>query len=238
MRRLLLITLFISIPIALLAQGYEPRANGQIVRHNYYSLSYIEEHEQAEWVYYSLVPAMMSGVAKRRDDFRADPKVKSGSAELSDYRGSGYDRGHICPAADMSFSTTAMSESFFLSNMSPQHPSFNRGRWKSLEEAVRGWAFKTDTLYVVSGPIFSDNIETIGKGVTVPGYYYKAIYSPRKGQMIGFVMPNRKISEPLSDFVCSVDWVEELTGLDLFHQLPDSIERRLESETNITHWPL
>ena len=99
----------------------------QVVKHTAFWLSYSEPHEQAEWVYYILTPERVSGTEKRKNNFRADPAVLTGSATLADYKGSGYDRGHLCPAADNTHTKEAMSESFFMSNMSPQEPGFNRG---------------------------------------------------------------------------------------------------------------
>lgn len=187
--------LLFIIPILLHAQ-YEPKATGELIRHTYYSLDYNEQHEQPNWVYYRLTYDMIKGLASRADDFRADAAVSTGSAELEDYRGSGYDRGHLCPAADMKLNKEAMSETFFLSNMSPQNQSFNRGKWADLEAEFRSFIRdESDTLYIVTGPVFADNKGGIGKNqVTVPGFYYKAAYCPKRG-MIGYVMPNRKISE-------------------------------------------
>ena len=100
--------------------------------------------------------------------------VTTGSAHSSDYTKSGYDRGHLCPAADMDFNPVAMEESFFMSNISPQAPEFNRGIWKDLETEVRNWAKKEKKIYVVTGPVFRDNKGTIGEDkVTVPGYFFK-----------------------------------------------------------------
>lgn len=231
-----LFSLFISQVI--LSQSYVPRPlKGEVVYHESYSLSYVEKHEQAEWVYYKLTPAMVQGGFGRTDDFRQDPLVRSGSASLSDYKGSGYDRGHLAPAGDMKFSYASMSESFYMSNMSPQFPSFNRGGWKKLETQIRAWADSQGDLFVVTGPVFRDNRGEIGSnGVTVPGYYYKVVYAPEREEMIGFLMPNEKINGSLESYAKSVDWIESLTGLDFFYQLDDQQEIALESKTDIKAW--
>lgn len=117
-----------------------------------------------------------------------------------------------------------------MSNMSPQAPSLNRGKWKSLEEQVRKWAKTKGEIYVVTGPVFKDNLGTIGEGVTIPGYYYKVIYDPKAERMFAAVMPNRKIAEDISYFAVSVDSVEALTGLDFFADLPDELENRIEAK--------
>ncbi len=218
------------------AQSYLPTATGQIVEHTYYTLSYVEEHEQPEWVYYTITPQSLSGSAKRTDDFRVDNKVATQSATLADYKGSGYDRGHLCPAASMSQNAEAISESFYMSNMSPQAPSFNRGAWKYLEERVRDLAWQDSLLHVVTGPIFTDPIGKIGPNeVTVPSYYYKVLYSPKKGEMVGFVMQNCKLDEPLDSYAVSIDEVESLTGLDLFAEVDDTLQEA-ESQFDLSKW--
>ena len=210
---------------------YEPKHSGQLIRHTYYSLDYNAKHKQPNWVYYRLTYNMINGKVKRLDDFRPDPAVSSGSATLADYKGSCYDRGHLCPAADMKISEQAMSETFFLSNMSPQFPPFNRGKWSDLEKLVRSYIKDiSDTIYIVTGPVFISNKGSIGKSnVTVPGFYYKAIYSPKRGG-IGFLMPNVKIELPLKTWVVSIDLIETLTGIDFFYQLDDKTENRIESQ--------
>ena len=124
-------------------------SKNQIVHHTYYSLSYSEEHEQPEWVFYEIKNERILGLVQRANNFRKDDKISSNSSSLHDYKGSGYDRGHLVPAGDMSFSSTAMSESFLMSNMSPQYPSFNRGVWKKLESLVRKWG-TTKSIYVAT----------------------------------------------------------------------------------------
>lgn len=134
-----------------------PRPGDQIVEHFAITLSYDESHEVAAWVAHTLSRDLLrnrgSGV-ERTDDFRADPAVATGSASPADYRGSGFDRGHLAPAADFSWSVQAMSESFYMSNIAPQSPALNRGVWKRLETAVRREAERDGVLHVVSGPIF------------------------------------------------------------------------------------
>jgi len=214
----------------------EPVSNGEIIRHTYYTLSYSEENEQAAWVYYQLSSAINNGTQDRTDDFRADPKVSTGSASLSDYKGSGFDRGHLCPAGDMTQNKTAMSETFFLSNMSPQVAGFNRGIWSSLEDQVRKWANEYQTIYVVTGPIFNNNLGIIGPGeVTVPGYYYKVIFDG-KDKMIGLILPNASSSKSMDQFVVTVDQIELQTGIDFFPGINDQLENQLEANTEWNTW--
>jgi endonuclease G len=211
---------------------------GQVVKHTYYVLSYSEVDEQPEWVYYKLTASFVNGPVSRTDDFRPDPEVSTGSAQLYDYKGSGYDRGHLCPAGDMKLSREAMSETFYMSNMSPQEPSFNRGIWKNLEATVRNWAVREGEIYVVTGGILSGAKGKIGtNGVTVPKYYYKVVYDPAGEQkMIALILPNQKGTQPLQSYVVSVDKVEQLTGIDFFPELPDDLENKLERSSNAALW--
>ena len=220
----------------IIESNYEPTSNGEIIKHTYYSLAYSEENEQAFWVYYELTPELINGTQSRTNDFRTDPLVSTESASLDDYKSSGYDRGHLCPAGDMTLNRTSMSESFYLSNMSPQVAGFNRGIWRSLETQVREWALEFSKLYVVTGPIFEDNIDTIGiNNVTVPGYYYKVLYDGNN-KMIGLILPNASSSNSLNQFVVSVDQIEQKTGIDFFSGLNDDLENQLEGSVNTTGW--
>ncbi len=208
---------------------YEPTATGEFIEHTYYCLDYNEQHEQANWVYYSLKPENITGEAERSNTFRIDPKVSTKSASTSDYTKSGYDRGHLCPAADMSHNETAMRESFYMSNMSPQAPSLNRGRWKSLEELVRDWCKDKGELHITVGGVLKDGLPQIGaNGVSVPDGYYKVIYSVSDGEMIGFVMPNQKLDGDVKSYATTIDEVEALIGIDLFPQLDQSKESKVD----------
>jgi endonuclease G len=237
-----LIALLLLIANALAIAGsvdYLPIPSDNLVKHTYYCLSYNEKFEQANWVYYTLTDKMVNGGGEERSNkFKVDLLVSSGSAKSSDYTKSGYDRGHLCPAADMGFSPISMEESFLMSNISPQAPDFNRGIWKELETEVRKWAKKEHKIYVVTGPVFKDNKGAIGADqVLVPGYFFKIIYEETGDpKIIAFVFPNRKSDRPLTDFVVPVDEAEKLTGFDFFSQLPDELENKLESRVDFSEW--
>lgn len=212
--------------------------NDTIINHAGYSVSYNHKYRQANWVAYQLTKLETTKLFERADRFKADPLIK-GTDNSIDYEKSGYDRGHLAPAADMSYSEITMLESFYYSNMSPQVPGFNRGIWKKLEEQTRSWAIEYDSLYIVVGPIFSDSMKTIGSHkVAVPISYYKVILDDHKGKekMIGFVMKNESSSNNLKYFVVSIDSVEALTGLDFFTLLDDSSEDKMESTIVIDKW--
>lgn len=195
---------------------YIPSNNGQVVKHTEYTLSYIEEHEQPEWVAYMLTEYEVKLTLDRTDDFRVDPLITTGSATVDDYKNSGYDKGHLSPAADNRISKTVMSECFYMSNMSPQVPQFNRGIWSKLEEQVRTWAIKFDTVYVITGPILEEGLPKIGpSGVSVPEYYYKVLLV-NKDTYIALILPNEGSKLDLSTFVVSIDYLESVTKIDFF----------------------
>jgi endonuclease G len=217
------------------------KPNEKIIVHSAYALTYNEKHEQANWVAYKLKGTAGSRSIQfaRTDNFRKDPMIATGSANDEDYEGSGYDRGHLAPAEDMSWSKTSMTESFYYTNMSPQVPSFNRGVWKRLEELVRFWSDEYDSIYVVTGPVLKDGLKTIGRDeVSVPEYYFKAVleYNPKGIKCIGFILPNKPSAAPLKTFAVPVDSIETLTGIDFFPKLPDEVENRIESSVNIKDW--
>ena len=241
MTKKILLSLFLLTSLFGFSQDYKylPSHTGEIIKHKHYILSYSEKFEQAQWVAYELNASETIGSIKRDDKFRPDPIVKTGSADLNDYKGSGYDRGHLAPAADMGFSEAAMSESFYMSNMSPQRPSFNRGIWKKLETQVRNWAKAYDKIYVVTGSVLKADLPIIGKNrVAVPEKYYKVVFREKSGQsdMIAFLLANKKSEQPLSSFVVSVDQLEMLTGINFFPQLPDEIENKLEANRTSQNW--
>lgn len=211
-----------------------------VVSHPGYTLLYDEEHEQPRWVAYHLSREELYGSHDRGDDFRVDPSILTGSATLDDYRGSGYDRGHLIPAADLSWSEDAMSGSFYMSNMSPQVGDFNRGIWSKLEATVRNFADTEGAVYVVTGPVLTDGpYKTIGKNkVSVPNAYYKVVldYQEPEYKAIGFVLPNEGSKKDLQTFTTSIDEVEELTGLDFFHRLKDTEENELEASFDVSQW--
>lgn len=211
----------------------------EIVVHTAYTLSYSEEHEQAEWVAYVLTGANAAADEyERTDDFREDLTVSTGSASLADYSGSGYDRGHLMPAGDCQWDATVMSESFFMSNMSPQNPQFNRQRWRYLEMQVREWAIEYGGLYVVTAGVLTDGLPAIGENeVAVPEYYYKVIMNTDVSKGIAFLMPNTDLNNArIQDYVTTIDTVEMRTGLNFFPWLSAADEQMIESQTDIADW--
>jgi endonuclease G len=225
-----------------LTDGYPDAATTDTIRsYSGFDLGYNETFEQAAWVAYVLSrKELESGTVDRTDDFRSDTTISSGSALLSDYRGSGFDRGHLAPAGDMKWSQAAMSESFLMSNMSPQTPSFNRGIWKKLEDQVRDWAMEKDSLYVLTGPVLNNISNYIGESkVGIPNHYFKVLVdlSPPDHSFVAFLIPNTRSSEDLARFAITVDSLEKVTGYDFFASAPDQdMIDWLEGHLEISDW--
>ncbi|GAB3568956.1 hypothetical protein GCM10027578_22470 [Spirosoma luteolum] len=211
------------------------RSSDEIVEHQGYTLRFRDAYKVADWVAYPLLPEEINGDTDREgSSFRPDPAVSTGSALPSDYTRSGYDRGHLAPAGDFKFSRLMMQETFYMSNMAPQVPQFNRGIWKELEEQVRRWALLDKGLYVITGPVLKPGLPTIGKvnEVSVPQQFYKVLLYCNKPtiRMIGFLLNNEASNEPLSSFVVPVSRIERATGITFFPLMPTDLQRQLKNE--------
>ena len=210
-----------------------------IVYHKYYSLSYAEKYEQAEWIAYRLSKDHISYITLERPYFIQDDKVRTGSADWRNFKNSGYTKGHLLPAADRKFNIEAYNETFLTSNISPQIYDFNAGVWLRLEEKTRYWAKKYEELYIITGGILTDDLKTIGyEAVAVPEYFYKIILDYRAPEIkaIAFLIPHKESNAPLYDFVTSIDKIENLTNIDFFPALPDELENQLESSSDYKDW--
>jgi len=230
----------------------EKEAN--IIWHAAYVLHYDEAFEQARWVAHIITPDVLSGIVSRTNDFRPDSLIKTGSAVEADYflkqlqpdstykyDAFGYDRGHLAPSADFRWSAKALSESYLYSNMSPQLGAFNREAWASVEDKVRGYLYNNPTsqLYVVTGPVLKDGLPKIERGVnkvSIPEFYWKVAIDPAKKKGIGFIMPNRKITEAVENFAVPIDSVERYTGYDFFSNLPADIQSDAENQRILADW--
>lgn len=221
------------------SEFFPASTTGVVISHDYYKLSYSEAHEQAEWVAYELLPGHISGSDRERPYFVQDRKVKSGSADWRNYKNTGYDRGHLCPAGDRKFDYDAFHETFLTSNISPQDPEFNGGIWNRLEQKVRFWAKKYDGVFVVTGGVLEPGLQTIGdERVSVPQYFYKIVVdnSEEKKKAIAFLIPNSPSEQPIYDFAVNIDQIEAETGIDFFNGLPDSEEEKLEATIDLKAW--
>lgn len=193
----------------------------QIIEYNGFTISYNNTHEQPNWVFYVMdstdIVCNEDTKAKRKNKFQEDFNISGHSAYKDDYKGSGYDRGHLKPSADESCNQDQMDETFVMSNMSPQEASFNRGGWKKLENSVRKLTLTNDSLYVYTGPILTSSKGAIGfNKVTIPLFFFKVIYIFKNGEMkiICFVMPNEKITNELTSYRVDLEALEELSRID------------------------
>lgn len=233
-----------SNPESILLDYLPTQAKGDhLVKHKFYAVSYSSQHKNPEWVAYQLTLSRLEVADIPRDhSFKKDPELNALDAHHREYTNTGYDRGHLAPALDMSFSEQALEESFYMSNICPQDPKFNKGIWKALENRVRAWAKKDKRLYIVTGPILRNTVNaqtpTIGKGVSVPRGFYKVIldYDEPQKKAIGFMFKNKDIDQPLTNFAVSIDEIEEYTGIDFFPSLSISEERILESSFDLKLW--
>lgn len=242
---------FLSSVILLLVQLSAPPAalielpafdqGAPVVRYTAHTLQFNNEYRNPDWVAYELTREEVETIiAKRSSRFLPDQHPEIASAVDDDYYRSGFDRGHLAPAADMRFSPEAMNDCFYYSNISPQHPRLNRGIWLTLENRTRQWAVEFGSVFITTGPVFSPDDATIGENrVRVPAGFYKVLLDMRSRppKAAGFLFPNNESpAGTLSAHMVPVDEVEAITGIDFFAALPDSAEALLESVVNPEAW--
>lgn len=208
------------------------------VEYTGFRVSFNPAHHQPNYVAWELTADEAAGTEPRNSKFRTDPDVY-GCPTDNDYRRSGYDRGHMAPAADMKWSAQAMSDCHYFTNICPQSHALNGGRWSSLEKKCREWVARDSALTIICGPILSDRpLGTIGTDVTVPARFFKVILAPYANppRAIGFIMANSTVADGLEALAVTVDDVEAATGFDFFPSLPDDIEQAVESSANFRVW--
>lgn len=198
-----------------------------------YSLCYSTTHRQSLWAYHQLSDDLMTGKTKRTNDYRRDPSLSKNPVTKSDYARTGFDRGHLVPAADMKKNKDLMSEAFFMTNMAPQRPGLNRGIWSSLENLTRKLVKKNGKAIIITLPIIKETDPKLPKGITIPSSFAKIIFWPKNGKqgerVLAFQIPNSTQPDLRpEDFQVTVNSIESQTGLDFFWQLPDSLEEQLE----------
>ena len=209
------------------------------IYHRAYTVAFQTHWHQPRWVAYQLTRAEVGGGEPRRK-FTPDPAIASMTALDAYYKNSGFDRGHLAPAADMAFDTEAMKQSFYFSNVSPQVPSFNRGIWKQLEERVRAWAARYDSLYIATGPLFLQEDTAYVKGyLPVPSHFYKAllVHSQGRWQAVAFCLPQSAgRADSYWHYSLTVDSLQRVSGLDFFSLLPDELEYPAERSVDLQFW--
>lgn len=207
-------------------------AADQVLYNRNYVLGYSYYFRQAKWALEIIDPDKTD--VSRIDNFRPDYRIPERfRAELSIYKGTDYDRGHLVASANQIEEKIQNSETFLLSNMSPQHKNFNRKIWKKLEAAVRDLDAQEKILetYVISGPLFyfDQAVEMIGdveddKVVTlpIPHAFFKSILTENNRgtiNMWSFIIPNEETDEDLSNFLVKTSKVEKISGLLLWETL-------------------
>lgn len=215
---------------------------GLIISHYGYTLSYNKKHNTPNWSAWKLTKAHTDGPIGRSQKFWADPDIpRAYRVDYYDYKDSGYDRGHMCPAADMKWNREAMHDCFYMSNMCPQTHNLNAGSWKTLEDACRRWAIKEGAIYIVCGPVYKGTKhERIGIDhvIDVPEGFFKAVLSLKKGKekAIAFYYDNNERNQPMSKTARSVDEIESITGLDLFAAVDNKLENKIEASFSLKDW--
>lgn len=210
----------------------------QIKEYTGFTLSYNKDNRTPNYVAWELLGTEVSTEWPRNDNFWQDSEIE-GCTKHSDYTGSGFDRGHMCPAADQKWSEQAMIDCFVMANMCPQLHDLNAGAWEKLEEKERTWAKRDSAVMIIAGPIYSEGETYIEKSkVRVPDAFFKVLLAPYLDapRGIAFVYPNMKCPGNMQDYATSIDEVEKITGFDFFKELPDDIEEKVEATYSFTDW--
>lgn len=211
----------------------------QIIRKTSYIVSYNRNTKCPNWVAWQLTAEHTDGPYKRTNNFHEEEEVPEPKATLQDYRGSGWSRGHMCPAGDNKWNSEAMFDSFSLVNVCPQNSNHNSGLWNSLEMDCRRWAKQYGDIYIVCGPLFlNSEHETIGDNeVFVPEAFFKVVLCLNgEPKAFGIITRNTEGNKKRDLYYNSVDQVERITGIDFFPALPDDLEESVESAVDMNMW--
>ena len=225
----------IDVPLPLKGQSE------QILYRKAYVVSYNKENKIPNWVAWHLTDGHTFGDVKRPGNaWHEDLDVPAPRASISDYKESGWTRGHMCPAGDNKWSSDAMYETFLLSNCCPQNANLNSGTWNQIEISCRRWAERNGDLYIVCGPIlFRQEHEMIGENkVVVPEAFFKVIVCLNKGHEkgIGFICRNTDGNRKKDLYVNSIKQVERITGMTFFPHLSATIADKVKNAADINDW--
>ena len=210
----------------------------QIKEYTGFTLSFNKDNRTPNYVAWELLGSEVSKEIDRYDTFWQDPTI-DGCTKHSDYTGSGYDRGHMCPAADQKWSNQAMIDCFVMANMCPQKHELNAGAWLTLENKERDWAKRDSAVMIIAGPIHTEDDTYIEKSsVRIPTMFFKILLAPYLDEPrgIAFVYTNSPCYGNMQDYATTIDEVEKMTGFDFFASLPDDIEKKVESTFSFTDW--
>lgn len=196
--------IFAAIAILLALASFVLLAPKKKVQYAGFTVYWNQETRMADHCWYTLTKRQLDIPKVGRCSFIEDPALND--ITLPEYVKSGYDRGHLVPSADMEWSSASCHDAFYMSNMAPQYPSFNRGEWKSLEMRVREIAKTEDSIVVMVGPIFDKPIaKCMDKGLPVPTRFWKVVWAPKSGKKWAWVMPHLKEVKPYEKYACNQD---------------------------------
>lgn len=209
----------------------------RVLEKSNYTVSFNRETNLPNWVAWSITSEELIERESRTNNFQPDPELPVHEAVTTDdYKNSGYDRGHMCPAADNKYHWRAMDESFYMTNICPQNHNLNAGVWSTLEQQCRRWAHGDTVVHIVCGPILYDGAKSRYIGtkhqVRVPDAFFKVVlvgYEQGTPQGIGFIFENKAGKKAISHYVCTINEVENITGFDFFPLMEDVVEERVES---------
>ncbi|NLX20922.1 MAG: DNA/RNA non-specific endonuclease [Phycisphaerae bacterium] len=214
-------------------------------------IGYDEDRRNPAWVAYRLPGEVRFTEHTRPSRFRADDRTEA-RVRHEDYTNSGFDRGHMAPsyAIYSRFGKEAQLETFLMSNICPQTPNLNRGRWGQLESRISGhrpdapsWSKDNKEVWIVLGPIYAEARTPLPSRVAVPSHCFMIVLDEDEEtaalRALAFMMPNaEQVDGNLEDYLTSIDEIELHTGLDFFWELEDPIETVLEMETAEQLWPV
>lgn len=212
----------------------------QFKQYEGFTVNFNASNRTANYVSWELLGSETDGSSTRSSEkFWQDEDIKN-CPKTSDYTRSGYDRGHLYPAADAKWNSQSMNHCFTMANITPQAHALNGGAWKTLEDKERLWAKRDSALIIIAGPIYQpdDNLRIGNAGVRVPSAYFKVLLAPylEKPRAIAFVYPNSHCPGNMQNYAQSVDYVESITGFDFFSALPDNVENEIESNYSFKEW--
>ena len=227
-------------PVDLTKQRVGRGVSDKILTRKAYVTSYNKQTKCPNWVAWTLTKAHTYGSIQRENErFEEDLDVAAPRATFQDFYNSRYDRGHMCPAGDNKWDEEAMKQSFLLTNICPQNHGLNKEDWNDLEIQCRTWARRFGELTIVCGPLFEDeNPRQIGRNrVTVPSGFFKVVCRMQPTPAaVGFIFTNDGHRQPWRQQAVSVDDVEQRTGFNFFHMLPDDVEDAVEAVSTLEDW--
>ena len=227
-------------PIDLTKQRVGRGVSEKLLTRKAYVTSYNKQTKCPNWVAWTLTKEHTYGSIQRENErFEEDTDVAAPRATFQDFYNSRYDRGHMCPAGDNKWDEEAMTQSFLLTNICPQNHGLNKEDWNDLEIQCRTWARRYGELTIVCGPLFEDeNPRQIGRNhVTVPSGFFKVVCRMQpKPAAVGFIFTNDGHRQPWRQQAVSVDDVEQRTGFNFFHMLPDDVEDAVEAVSTLDEW--